>query len=198
MTKNEPEFLSTKGANENETESQNSLEVEGETKSFSSPRLNSLEKLYVKTYLHSMSHATAYRSVAPGLKKYSNSNPYSQRENIKYHISLALQSKMEALSLDPNKIIERLYHEALREGNGSNHSARIQALNLLGKHLGMFTDEKKGDVYQINIVNYSSKPTNNEGIADDIIEKLESPNPSNISIDFEIENYDPQEIEYVE
>jgi hypothetical protein len=122
---------------------------------FSLPRLDAKEKLYVKTYLHTLSHPDAYRAISPGLKKYKINNPYAIRENVKYHISLAIQNKMESLSLDPNRIIEKLYYEASREGNGSNHSARIQALNLLGKHLGMFSEEKKGDIYQINIVNYT-------------------------------------------
>lgn len=138
-----------------------------ETVSFPLPKLDLKDKLYVRTYLHTLSHPEAHRTVSPGVKGH-NDNPWSRKESVQYHISLALQSKAESLSLDPNKIIERLYHEAIREGNGSNHSARIQALNLLGKHLGMFAEEKKGDTYQINIVNYS--PDSNT-----LIEKNEPP-----------------------
>jgi hypothetical protein len=126
-----------------------------EIKSFPTPRLDALEKLYVRTYLHTLSHPRAHEAISPGLAKYRIDNPYSRRENVQYHINLAIQEKTEALQIDPQKIIERLYHEALREGAGSNHSARIQALQLLGKQLGMFEEKEKGDVYHINVVNYS-------------------------------------------
>lgn len=166
---------------------------------FPLPRLDALEKLYVKTYLHTLSHPDAYRAIVPGLKKYKIDNPYALRENVKYHIALSLQNKMESLSLDPNKIIERLYYEAIREGNGSNHSARIQALNLLGKHLGMFSEEKKGDVYQINIVNYdpSTKESNINKNIETPISEIENDNLSlNVKI-LDSESIDLNPIEYI-
>jgi hypothetical protein len=126
----------------------------GEIVSYSAPRLNALEKLYVRTYLSTLSHPRAYEAVRPGLSKYHIENPYSTKENIKFHISLKLQEQAEALCLTPEVILTQLYKEATREGNGSNHAARIQALQILGKHLGMFV-EKKADVsHTIQIVNY--------------------------------------------
>ena len=136
---------------------ENQIEDKGELVSFSSPKLNPLEKLYVRTYLSTLSHPRAHEAVNPGLKKYHISNPYSTRENIKFHISLKLQEQAEALSLSPEVILTQLYKEATREGNGSNHAARIQALQILGKHLGLFT-EKKADVsHTIQIINYGGE-----------------------------------------
>ena len=40
-------------------------------------------------------------------------------------------------------VLERLRHEATLTGEESTHSARVSALGLLGKHLGMFTDRVK-------------------------------------------------------
>ena len=131
-------------------------ELPGEVVSLSSPRLNALEKLYVRTYLSTLSHPRSYEAVNPGLKKYHISNPYSERENVKFHISLKLQERAEALSLTPDIILTQLYKEATREGAGSNHAARIQALQILGKHLGLFTEKKEDTSHVINIINYGS------------------------------------------
>ena len=133
-------------------------ELPGEVISLSSPKLNALEKLYVRTYLSTLSHPKAYEAVNPGLQNYISDNPYSRRDNVKFHISLKLQEKAEALSLNPEVILTQLYKEATREGQGSNHAARIQALQILGKHLGLFSEKKEETSHTINIINYSDIP----------------------------------------
>jgi hypothetical protein len=67
-----------------------------------------------------------------------------------------MQERYEALSLSPELIISKLYKEATREGGGSNHAARVSALTILGKQLGMFQEKKESIVPTINIINYSS------------------------------------------
>jgi hypothetical protein len=158
-------------------------EPAGEVVSLSSPRLNALEKLYVRSYLSHLSHAKAYEVVKPGLKNYSNSNPYSERENVKFHISLKLQEQAEALCLSPEVILTQLYKEATREGNGSNHAARIQALQILGKHLGLFS-EKKADVsHTIQIVNYGGEVNvSKEDVDISEVEEEDFSLPDNISL----------------
>jgi len=42
-----------------------------------------------------------------------------------------------------DQVIQGLYKEARREGEGSNHGARVSAWVSLGKHLGMFVDRKE-------------------------------------------------------
>jgi hypothetical protein len=131
---------------------------QGEVKSFSSPRLSPEEKLYVRVYLSTLSHAKAYEALKPGLvayTQYSPDNQFSRRENVKFHISLGLQDKAETLSLSPELILEKLWKEATREGSGSNHAARIQALTQLGKHLGLFEEKKENNSHTFNIINYS-------------------------------------------
>lgn len=142
-------------------------EQPGELKTIGTPRLSPDEKLYVRVYLSTLSHAKAYEAVKPGLTNYStylNDNQYSRRSNVSYHISLGLQEKAEALSLSPELILEKLYKEATREGAGSNHAARIQALTQLGKYFGLFEDKKQETSHTFNIINYSSSPLKVEEI----------------------------------
>jgi hypothetical protein len=136
-------------------------EQPGELKTFSTPRLSPEEKLYVRVFLSTLSHAKAYESVKPGLvnyNQYAKDNSFLRKTNVSFHISLGLQEKAEALSLSPSLILEKLYKEAVREGPGSNHAARIQALTQLGKHLGLFEEKKQETSHTFNIINYSSSP----------------------------------------
>lgn len=156
-----------------------SIEPKGEIKTFSTPRLNPEERLYVRVYLHTLSHSKAYEALKPGLTNYSTynnfDNQFSRRESVKYHISQGLQEKAEALSISPELIIEKLYKEAIREGAGSNHAARIQALTQLGKYFGLFEDKKQEQSHTFNIINYSSEPLKIEEIR---AESLEQPDPN--------------------
>jgi hypothetical protein len=129
-------------------------EQEGKVVSIKAPRLDAVEKLYVRTYLHTLSHKEAHKAVDPLLKSHTNINKYSERDNVRFHINLALQEKTEALSINADTIITRLYHEALATGAGTNQAARIQALQLLGKHLGMFQEKKEDHTPSFTIINY--------------------------------------------
>ena len=126
-----------------------------EVVSFSSPRLNALEKLYVRSYLSTLSHVEAHRTVAPNLKAHHHDNPFSRKEAVIFHINLALQEKLEAIKITPEIIIEKLFKEATREGAGSNHAARIQALTQLGKHVGLFEEKKDNNSHTFNIITYA-------------------------------------------
>lgn len=154
------------------------LEQSGTLKTFSTPRLNPEEKLYVRVYLHTLSHSKAYEALKPGLTNYSSynnfDNQFSRRESVKYHISQGLQEKAEALSISPELIIEKLYKEAIREGAGSNHAARIQALTQLGKYFGLFEDKKQEQSHTFNIINYSSEPLKVEEIKAEFLEQPDS------------------------
>lgn len=150
---------------------------QGTIKTFSTPRLSLDEKLYVRVYLSTLSHAKAYEAVKPGLVNYSQyvkDNSYLRRENVSFYISLGLQEKAEALSLSPELILEKLYKEATREGAGSNHAARIQALTQLGKYFGLFEEKRPEASYTFNIINYSSTPLKIEEEKAEAIEHIPS------------------------
>ncbi len=120
------------------------------------PKLDSVEKLYVKAYLSKLSHSYAHSVVSPGIKHPKEDNPYSRRVNVQFHISRALQEKAEALEIDAPLILEKLYKEATREDRTASHSARINALTILGKHLGLFQEKKEVEKHTFNIIHYSS------------------------------------------
>ena len=152
-----------------------------------SPRLNKLERLYVKVYLRTLSHTRAHEAVSPGIKNPKADNPYSSRENVQFYISEGLEEKAEAVELTSDKIIERLYKEAIREGAGSNHSARIQALVQLGKHLGLFQEKKEVQLPTFQIINYGTKeePT----IPTELEEQIESIKEETKDLNIKITEY---------
>jgi hypothetical protein len=147
-------------------------EPTGEIVAIRTPRLDPLEKLYVRTYLSTHSHPKAHSAVTPNLKNPKEDNPYSRRDNVQFHISLALQERAESLLITPDLIVEKLYKEAIREGAGSNHAARIQALTQLGKHFGMFQEKKEDTTPIFNIINYSSEPIKIEHIEEKKTEEI--------------------------
>jgi hypothetical protein len=133
-------------------------EIEEKVVSIRAPSLSALDRLYVRAYLSSLSHISAHRTTQPELKNHSNDNPFSRKESVQFHISLGLQEKAEALSISPEVILEKLFKEATREGPGSNHAARIQALTQLGKHLGLFKEKEESQAPIFNIISYGSSP----------------------------------------
>ena len=120
------------------------------------PKLDSVEKLYVRSYLSKLSHSYAHSVVSPGIKHPKEDNPYSRRANVQFHIARSIQEKAEALEINAPLIIEKLYKEATREDRTASHSARINALTLLGKHLGLFQEKKEVEKHTFNIIHYSS------------------------------------------
>ena len=64
----------------------------------------------------------------------------------------------ETTWLSQNKILEKLWEEAHKEGQGCTQAARIQALVHLGKHIGMWQEKTEEREAQItyNIINYNS------------------------------------------
>lgn len=145
---------------------------DSEIVSISSPKLSALDKLYVRAYLSTLDHIKAHKVVQPSLSQHKSDNIFSRKEAVQFHISLALQEQLESLSLSPEKIVNRLYKEATREGGGSNHAARVTALTVLGKHLGMFQEKKESTTPIINIINYSPSEPLETKIKEEIKEEL--------------------------
>ena len=67
----------------------------------------------------------------------------------------AIQVRSERTQVTQDYVLKRLILEAEREEEGSSHSARISALNLLGKHLAMFTERVESDNTHKIIVEYT-------------------------------------------
>ena len=121
------------------------------------PKLDHEEKLYVRAYLATLSHHTAFKTLNPNSKGGNTNNKFSRRPQVEYHINKEMLARTEALNLSPEVILAKLYEEATFRGQGSQHGSRITALTTLGKHLGLFHDkavEKEAVTY--NIINYNS------------------------------------------
>ncbi len=62
----------------------------------------------------------------------------------KGRVSEAIKSAQEARSekagITAEWVLQRLKTEAERQGAGAGHAARVRALELIGKHVGMFID----------------------------------------------------------
>ncbi len=50
------------------------------------------------------------------------------------------------MGLRQEEVIDGLRREAAFKGKGSSHSARVQALSWLGRHLAMFTDRSEVEI----------------------------------------------------
>jgi len=147
------------------------------------PRLSGEEKLYVKAYFSTISHPKAHAVLRPDAKQHPAKNMFSKSDAVQYHIKKGMISKMESLDLTGDKVLDLLLQEATRLGNGSSPTARVQALTLLGKQLGLFEEkkeEKEGVIF--NIVNYSGDlpVTKIEKKEDEVVN---SSLPSNIKIE---------------
>lgn len=63
------------------------------------------------------------------------------------HIQAAIQEAMaerrERVEVTQDYVLARLKAEAELKGKGASHVGRIRALELLGKHLGMFTEKRE-------------------------------------------------------
>jgi len=61
-------------------------------------------------------------------------------------ISAGAEKRIKKAEITAQDVLEGLYHEATRTGEGSSHGARVQAWGLLGKYHKLFTDKIEADV----------------------------------------------------
>jgi hypothetical protein len=69
-----------------------------------------------------------------------------RKPEIKKAVSALQAKRAEKAEVTQEYILKRLIIEAERDEEGSSHGARVNALGLLGKHLGMFTDKLQVDM----------------------------------------------------
>jgi phage terminase small subunit len=55
-------------------------------------------------------------------------------------ITAAQQGRSERTQIDQDYVVQRLVTEAEREGEDASHAARVKALELLGRHVGMWPE----------------------------------------------------------
>jgi len=61
-------------------------------------------------------------------------------------IAAGAQQRIQKAEVTAQDVIDGLYREATREGEGSSHGARVQAWGLLGKYHKLFTDRIEAEV----------------------------------------------------
>ena len=66
-----------------------------------------------------------------------------KRDNVQEEITRRRQTLIEKLDLSPERVLNRLQIEADGLGPDTSAGARIKATELLGKHLGMFTEKRE-------------------------------------------------------
>lgn len=161
------------------------------------PKLDHEEKLYVRAYLATLSHHTAFRTLHPSSKSSSANNKFSRRPQVEYHINKEMLARTEALNLSPEVILAKLYEEATFRGHGSQHGSRITALTTLGKHLGLFNEKKESsDQTTYNIINYNSseeEPTKIEAKDSEVYDKEEDQIPVTIDSEVLITKYNKED-----
>lgn len=60
-------------------------------------------------------------------------------------VAAAVEARKQRTEISQDYVLGGLRGEAEYRGEGSSHSARVQAYHLLGKHVGMFGDKLKVD-----------------------------------------------------
>ncbi len=61
-------------------------------------------------------------------------------------VALGAQKRIRKAEVTAQDVIEGLYLEATREGEGASHGARVSAWGLLGKYHKLFTDRIEADI----------------------------------------------------
>ncbi|MBM4182903.1 MAG: terminase small subunit [Gemmatimonadetes bacterium] len=101
-------------------------------------RLNPRQTLFVDEYLVDMNATAAYRRAgysATGKSAEVNACRLLSQARVKAEVARRMDERASAIAISQEWVIDRLRQEALNHGRGSS---RVQALKLLGEHLGMF------------------------------------------------------------
>jgi hypothetical protein len=102
---------------------------------------------FVEEYLLDLKASAAARRAG-----YSRATAHAQghellkKPEVAEAIAEAQAARSERTRITQDEVVARLVREADRTGDGASHSARVQALGLLAKHLGMFRDTVQHDV----------------------------------------------------
>src|SRR5262245_25527010 len=96
------------------------------------------QQAFVREYLLDLNATAAARRA--GYKDGNKGRQLVTKSNIAAAIQEAIQARGARAEIKADWVLEHLRYEATLEGKGSSPAARVKALELLGKHLGMFVD----------------------------------------------------------
>jgi phage terminase small subunit len=107
-------------------------------------RLHARQQRFVEEYLIDRDLSAAYRRAGYKPKSLEAARTAAHRllRNVTVWetIQAALKARSQRTKIDQDYVLHRLKDETERKGEGSSPSARVRALELLGKHLGLFVD----------------------------------------------------------
>ena len=113
----------------------------------STKKLTPKQAAFVNEYLVDLNAAGAARRAGYSERTAAEVGYENLRKpQIKEAIEKAIEERAEHVELTANEVIEGLRREARFTGEGSSHSARVQALSWLGRHKAMFTDKSQVEV----------------------------------------------------
>jgi phage terminase small subunit len=104
------------------------------------------QQRFVQEYLVDL-NATAAARRAGYSEQTAEQQGYRLLRNVQVAaaVEAAQKARADRVEVTQDYVLRRLVREAEYEGDGSSHSARVQALTQLGKHLKMFTDKVEAD-----------------------------------------------------
>ena len=98
------------------------------------------QERFVEEYLVDLNAAAAARRAgySPKWADRQANNLMDRSGEVRDAIRRGLEEKRKQVSVSAEYVIEQLMREATFEGEGSSHSVRVRALEILGKHVGLF------------------------------------------------------------
>lgn len=104
------------------------------------PAQESFCQKFVELNNASAAYKAAYRSCKTDRTAETNSSRLLRNAEVKARLVELREDLKRRSETSQEWVIERLKIEALREGDGSSHSARIQAIKLIGDRLGVWAE----------------------------------------------------------
>lgn len=109
-------------------------------------KLTAKQKAFVQEYLVDLNATqAAIRAGYSAKTAGSIGQRLLTKVEIQAELAAAMAAREERTEITADYVLRRLKEEAELTSEGSSHSARIKALELLGKHMGMFADRLKLD-----------------------------------------------------
>jgi phage terminase small subunit len=109
--------------------------------------LNQRQRRFVAEYLIDLNATQA--AIRAGYSEKTARSVGSEnltKPDIAAAISAGVRKQSERADISAQDVLNGLYREATREGEGSSHGARVSAWGLLGKYHKLFTDRIEADI----------------------------------------------------
>lgn len=103
--------------------------------------LNPRQQRFVELYLSGLPASQAYRQAGYSVRTARSAESAAERLLRNVEVQAAVDRAAERQELTVDWVLGRLKAEAVDRGEGGSHSARVRALELLGKRLRLFPDQ---------------------------------------------------------